>query len=69
MTFTKKQKKEYIDKHGNICPYCKSKGISYMDQPECAGKGKVEQEMECFACNKRWEDIYTLTNIIHEDDM
>ncbi len=67
--FTNKQKTAYINALGNICPYCKSKDINALGKLEPNDDGTATQVVECFACDKRWEDIYTLAGIIHEDEL
>ena len=67
--FTKKQKKEYIDRHGNTCPYCQSYNIDTVVELFHTDEGTATQEVECYDCGKLWEEKYTLTDIVHEDEM
>lgn len=67
--FTNKQKTAYLNALGSICPYCKSENINALGKLECDDSGTAEQEVECYDCGKLWKDIYTLTGIIHEDEL
>jgi hypothetical protein len=67
--FSGRQKKEYLDALGNICPYCHSSNINALGSLECDDDGTADQEVECYDCGRLWKDIYTLTGLVHEDKM
>jgi len=61
MALTRVMKKKYMDKAGNECPYCGSdhiEGGRPQTDSNCAW-----QEVICQDCEKRWNDVYTLTDI------
>lgn len=66
--FTREQKKAYIDGFGNICPYCHSRNIENLSEIELDDDGAPKQNLKCHDCNKLWEEIYTLTDIMEEND-
>ncbi|KKL98896.1 hypothetical protein LCGC14_1819850 [marine sediment metagenome] len=68
MAFTKKQKKEYIDNFGLVCPYCCSRNIEELGMIEFDDDGAPKQDVECYDCDKLWENIYELVNIMEEND-
>jgi len=55
---------EYIRRGGIICPYCQSHDI-VRGRIEIAGD-QVAQQIHCENCDKRWRDIYTLSDIEEE---
>ncbi len=58
---SEKEKQAYVHSRSGHCPYGNSQqleGGSYH------GDGQtIAQEVQCLACQKRWQDIYTLTDI------
>lgn len=68
MTFTKKQKKEYIAEFGNVCPYCHSRNIAPISGLAEDDDGAQKQDLECHDCGKLWEEIYDLVDIMEEND-
>jgi len=61
---TKKQQAEYI-KNPNTCPYCGSEELSggACEQDDNYGW----RDVSCDTCNRRWQDLFTLTGIAEED--
>ena len=66
--FTKKQKKEYIKNFGHGCPYCKTRNTDIMGVIYEDDDGATKQDLECYECDKKWQNIYELSDIIHEDE-
>ena len=64
MALTKKQQKQYL-KNSGFCPFCKSKDIQGEDIN--ADGNTMSQEIRCNNCDKSWQDIYTLTNVLDYD--
>jgi len=62
MALTKAQKRKYLEKCGNLCPYCNSEGLEVLGLPRADGK-HMTQDIQCFGCGKIWTDIYTLSDI------
>ncbi len=62
---SKEQKKAYIKKRGECCPYCGKKSVEaeswYPDSLDrvCFWKG-------CSKCNKTWNEIYSIVDIEDE---
>jgi hypothetical protein len=54
-------KQDYIETGGNSCPFCGSEDIEggFINTDSCYSWQKVK----CNECEKRWKDIYTLTDI------
>jgi transcription elongation factor Elf1 len=57
---TKDQKEKYL-KHPANCPYCGSSEVSY--EGVTFDSSKVWHEISCSKCNKRWADVYALTDV------
>ena len=56
---------EYIEKKGNICPYCDSRDIGTLElNYDFLDDGELRQEVMCFACNQRWTDVYVLDRYV-----
>lgn len=56
------KKEQYIREGGVRCPYCASEdieGTSFESDLDFSS-----QKITCNNCGKRWEDIYTLIDII-----
>lgn len=51
--------KEYIEKLGIQCPFCKSTNTHINDTDYDAGT--ISQDIECDDCNATWQHVYTLT--------
>lgn len=66
MPLTAKQRKDHIRGKGCSCPYCKSHEIS-ADSPQ-TGDNDITERVECLSCGKTWTDIFTVTDIIEDDD-
>ena len=62
---TPEKKEEYIQ-NPNTCPYCDSEDINAGDFECDANYGWVE--VSCEGCEKRWQDLFTLTGIAEEGD-
>lgn len=55
---TPEQKKQYLVSP-NHCPFCNSDNISaYYFEADGS-----YQKIECYTCGKKWNDIYTLTDV------
>ena len=56
------QKELYVLHDGTKCPYCESNEIegSSMD----VDGNTAWQKITCLGCDKEWNDIYTLTNLV-----
>ena len=61
---TEEQKKEYLE-NSVLCPFCKSDDIETGQRD--FGNNQIWQNVWCHDCGKRWQDIYTLTNV-EEDE-
>ena len=60
------RKRYYITNGDSSCPHCDSFSLKYGKvTPE---HGKISQEVSCNNCLNIWTDIYTLTNVIFEDE-
>jgi hypothetical protein len=59
---TDEQKKKYIERGGNRCPFCDSDDIEGTRGVQ-TDSGCAWQDIRCCACNAEWQDIYTLTDI------
>lgn len=57
---TKKKKRAYL-KASHRCPYCHVLLVGFKNL-EIQGN-QVLQEVTCYSCERRWCDIYTLTNM------
>jgi len=66
MKLTKEQKKEYIKNGGLRCPFCRSENIDGIENNFDAGY--LSQVVICNECHESWSDIYSLTDIIHDED-
>ncbi len=65
MSLTKKQKKKYIE-CSSKCPFCGSIDI---EGGEVDVDGVIaRQQITCNGCQKKWNDIYTLTGIEEEKE-
>lgn len=67
---TKKMSKTARDYHlrtggNNCCPYCKAEiyHAGEYEEMEPVEDGNVEQTVICLKCNRRWTDVYTLTDV------
>ncbi len=62
---TRTQRKRYVEVEGIICPWCQSKALKLgeitMDEFTF-----IRQTVVCLSCNKRWKDIYELTDIAED---
>lgn len=57
---TEKQKRAYINNYGK-CPYC---GSWELDGDSYDADGNlIVQQIHCLACQRYWNDVYTLTGI------
>lgn len=60
---TEKQKSEYLEDVGNICPFCQSNDL------QCSrievDSGGAGQDIECGGCGATWTDLYTLSDIVN----
>jgi len=54
-------KEKYIKDEYNLCPFCNSDDVS--GGHFNSDGGYVWQRIGCAACNKMWDDIYTLTDV------
>ena len=55
-------KKTYIRNKGIKCPFCSAESVrGGFIQVEA---GKAFQEMDCPECERRWQDIYRLVDVI-----
>jgi len=59
-----KNKAEYI-KHPNNCPFCGSDDISADD--DLYEGNTILREIDCNACEERWYEVFTLTDIQMRD--
>jgi len=57
---TKKQKEKYL-RYPGICPHCESYELTY--EKVIFEANKVWHEISCGKCNKKWADIYSLTDV------
>ena len=57
---TPEQKKKYLESPFH-CPFCGSENI-HADRFECSDGGAY-QPVLCSSCHKKWNDIYTLTDV------
>lgn len=57
---TVKKKRSYL-RHGSCCPYCGSISITG-ESVDIEGAG-ASQEVSCHECERRWRDVYRLTNV------
>lgn len=65
---TKKERKEdYLKRQGLLCPYCGDNDLEPTSGHHYS-EMTIEEEMECLACNKKWTDQYTLTDVEFEDE-
>ena len=65
-TLTRQQKSRYLSRRGTHCPFCDSDQIEGTGDRDYDGDWN-SQVVECRACGKRWQDIYTLTGVEPED--
>lgn len=68
MSFTKKQKEEYLENFGGMCPYCHHRCLTTINDIEPDDDGSQKQWIKCDDCGKCWEDIYELVDIMEEND-
>ena len=61
MKLTRVRKRKYIDEGGNKCPFCGSEELEGKRYE--ADSTVAWREVECVNCKKRWEDVYTLSDI------
>jgi transcriptional regulator NrdR family protein len=64
---TEEQKKNYLKSRGLRCPYCLSEDVTGISPLEADGD-TASGRSECFACGKKWIDIYTLVGIEDYED-
>ena len=58
-------KNAYIQSKGLACPFCKAESIQGgFIQIE---SGKAFQEMGCTECERRWQDVYRLVDVISDE--
>lgn len=64
MALTKAQKKVYLRRHGNMCPYphCYSEDLKILGRP-ASDDNHITQDVQCLSCGNMWTDIYTLSDI------
>ena len=62
MALTRVMKEKYMNKAGNVCPYCGSTNIEASIESNFDGLG-ASRDVTCIDCDKEWVDIYTLTEI------
>jgi C4-type Zn-finger protein len=55
------QKKEYLEKHGVQCPFCKNDELK-ADSPEIFDT-QIVRDVTCESCGEEWKDVYTLTDV------
>lgn len=53
---------EYISSGGTICPYCG--GEELQGSSVEIENGKAFQQIRCQDCDRTWEDMYILSNIV-----
>jgi hypothetical protein len=53
--------KEYIDRHGLVCPFCLTED-SLSGEEVNIEAGAAFQEVSCHKCDSRWVDNYSLTS-------
>lgn len=72
---TPEQKAEYIRNNGMLCPFCGSEEIYTPsggllavggDAPEEDDQKQLGKMTACDDCGKKWEEIYTLTDLSEE---
>ncbi len=62
MTFSDEQKQEYIRTKGVICPYCKQTDQVDAD-PIRLENDDLVATVQCYRCNKAWQDIYGIVDV------
>ena len=58
-------KKDCIDKRGQMCPFCK--GASLQGGFVQVEKGEAFQKMDCLECEKSWTDVYRLVDALLDE--
>jgi hypothetical protein len=55
-------KASYIKGKGLMCPFCKSQSIEggFIE----VQAGEAYQEMGCAECQKKWQDVYRLADVL-----
>ena len=54
-------------KYSSRCPHCGSANIEAGSLDICNGE-EIYQPVGCLTCKKRWQDVYTLTDVEFDDE-
>lgn len=54
---------EYVEKDGNVCPYCGSDATDGTARVNFEGR-EAFQDIECMSCGEKWTDTYELTGYV-----
>jgi len=61
MKLTKVMRKKYIKGAAQKCPYCNSNELEADSmETDCTGAWR---EVSCTSCGKKWNEVFTLTDI------
>ena len=64
MIMNRKQKDQYLQSNGNVCPYCESKTLDTGDFETF--DDHIEQAVMCEDCQRNWTDHYKLADVVPE---
>ncbi len=59
---TKEQKEKYLSRGGVRCLYCESYDIQ-----EFSSEGDDYYMIECLACEKQWQEVHKLIDVLPEE--
>lgn len=64
---TLEMKDKYIHAEDVICPWCGGENIE-SGHLEKNDDGTIVQDIYCKDCGKCWQDVYTLTDVVDDND-
>ena len=61
------EKEAYMESNGLVCPFCRAGSIQggFVE----IETGKALQEMSCLECEKTWQDVYKLVDVIPNENV
>ena len=66
MKLTEQQRKSYIEGGGNNCPVCNLRHLDIVGRDYDGNN--IFEYVHCTTCDSYWTDVYTLNDVILEDE-
>lgn len=55
--------RDYIDRKGSTCPFCKSEGSNLEGSRVEIDAETATQHVRCETCGEEWRDVYVLSGV------